>query len=107
MEYCRSLAKVSDKPNTLKVLAFNRPRYRIRQMRKTVLTFDYKCRQLITDGGVMGEFFCRGICGNPCGSNSRVSSVKSRNLEFRECASQPKAHKKNTIQYERGVSDGK
>jgi hypothetical protein len=37
-------------------------------MRKTVSILAYRCRQMITDGGVMGEFFCRGICGNPCES---------------------------------------
>jgi len=44
-------------------------------MRKTVLTIDYRCRQMITDGGVMGEFFCRGICGNPCGSMAHLQHL--------------------------------
>jgi hypothetical protein len=32
----------------------------------------------------------------PVGGDMRVSSVKRRNLEFRECVSQPKAHDATT-----------
>jgi hypothetical protein len=41
----------------------------------------------------------------PVGGDMRVSSVKRRNLEFRECVSQPKAHDLTAISRKRFIRD--